>query len=193
LAGQRRFHVRPQPQNRLGFELGHAGFMQVHDGGDLAQRELLVVVERQHVWRSTSGIFEIAEASSFSSSARSRRFEGQSCSESETKLKQVPPFFLAACIFEAADVNASDLHQPLGDISSRVRSSPGGHFVFVGARCRRCSAALMAASIRLAFLRFCRGAQSSSRRLSRIAPRILYSAYVFQLHVLRRVELVDRP
>ena len=52
---------------------------------------------------------------------------------------------------------------------SAISSSPG-------VRCSRCSAAAIAASICFACRRFCRGAQSSPRRLSRIAPRILYSA-----------------
>ena len=49
----------------------------------------------------------------------------------------------------------------------------------------------MAASICLAFRRFCRGAQSRPRRLSRMAPRILYSAYVFSLTLCAGIEVVD--
>src|SRR5579864_1835526 len=42
------FHVGAQPQNRLRLQLRNARFVQIHDLRNLAQRQLLVIVEAEH-------------------------------------------------------------------------------------------------------------------------------------------------
>src|ERR1017187_6798704 len=131
--------------------------MQPDDGCDLAQSQLLAVVEAKD--RALDLRYAVDSRRQDALQFRPFQKHGRKTAGAVREVVQHVLPGRTRGVLEAGHVQSTDFHQP-----------------FVVTLWCSCSAWAIAASIRFALRRFCRGAQSSPRRLSRMAPRILYSA-----------------